>query len=570
MASDATSVDPYREFRSLVEGADRKFARVRDLPPYLRGPHHLLYHRKVFKAYTKLWDFQQRYRTKLVASGLRRFEIGEVASRIGQLYYGQYMRTGEWRFLLGAYVFYEAILERGYFEKAEAKKLDQGLRFKELRFVARFLVVALLVNRPEAVRVLAERLKSLLDESKAAYPEMSFKEWKQIVHELNRFLKADKEFENLRSLRYNISFDSYPNSIPFIAPFYMKRVLRLRDAVLTSYHRNEVKFTELTIDTFRMFQCLEYEPSGSQPSSATKEPAENGTLSDYSGVASGLIDINLASDLADPSMPLNPRKAVIYHPIASHVISVVASICEELSSDSVLLLYISASGDHSFGHKKVNNFFVRKDSKTDAHACSESPVWLGPRGNGGMNYLFPEDLVPFTRIPLFLIVDSGNSHAFKVLHGAERGEPAAMLLSPSASPSDSTSSGSLFTYFLTAPLQAFCYLVGLSSEFYATIYSEAEQVLSSTLAEIEEMLCTSKGINSVWAQVLPDPFLRRLILRFIFCRGVLHNYSKEKDNAHLPVCVPSLPEAVSPTSVTRHVLLLAEKLEVVDRFPSFR
>lgn len=84
----------------------------------------------------------------------------------------------------------------------------------------------------------------------------------------------------------------------------------------------QIKFTELTIDTFRMLQCLEYEPSGSQPSSATKQPAENGALTDYSGVASGLIDINLASDLADPSMPVNPRKAVIYHPTVSHVISV--------------------------------------------------------------------------------------------------------------------------------------------------------------------------------------------------------------------------------------------------------
>jgi Protein SCAI len=170
MAFDASSDDTYRTFRSLVERADRKFARVRDLPPYIRGPHHLVYHRKVFKAYTDLWEFQQNHRRKLVAAGLRRCEIGELASRIGQLYYGQYMRTGEWRFLLGAYVFYEAILERGYFENEEGKKQDPRLRYKELRFVARFLVVALLVNRAEAVRVLSERLKSLVDESKSAYP----------------------------------------------------------------------------------------------------------------------------------------------------------------------------------------------------------------------------------------------------------------------------------------------------------------------------------------------------------------------------------------------------------------
>lgn len=137
--------------------------------------------------------------------------------------------------------------------------------------------------------------------------------------------------------------------------------------------------------------------------------------------------------------------------------------------------------------------------------------------------------------------------------------------------------------------------------FFQSISSEAEQLLSSSLADIEEALCASKGMDRVWAQVLPDPFLRRLILRyqynplrhltsfylshlclifviayfyciirFIFCRGVLLNYSKEKDSAHLPVCVPSLPEVVSPTSVRNHVFLLADKLGVVERFPSFR
>jgi hypothetical protein len=31
----------------------------------------------------------------------------------------------------------------------------------------------------------------------------------------------------------------------------------------------------------------------------------------------------------------------------------------------------------------------------------------------GPNNLYPEDLIPFTRYPLFLIIDSENSHAFK-------------------------------------------------------------------------------------------------------------------------------------------------------------
>lgn len=56
-------------------------------------------------------------------------------------------------------------------------------------------------------------------------------------------------------------------------------------------------------------------------------------------------------------------------------------------------------------------------------------------------------------------------NAIQVLRGAERGEPAALFLSP-LSPSfknlsgmDLTRHGSQFTFFLTAPLLAFCQLV---------------------------------------------------------------------------------------------------------------
>lgn len=55
--------------------------------------------------------------------------------------------------------------------------------------------------------------------------------------------------------------------------------------------------------------------------------------------------------------------------------------------------------------------------------------------------------------------------AIQVLHGAERGEPAALFLSPlrpsfkNLSGIDMAQHGSQFTFFLTSPLQAFCELV---------------------------------------------------------------------------------------------------------------
>ncbi|ONK74137.1 uncharacterized protein A4U43_C03F3150 [Asparagus officinalis] len=593
MAAD----DPYRVFRTLVETADRKFSKTQSLPPHARGPHHLLYLKKTFKSYTKLWRFQQDHRRDLVSSGLRRWEIGEIASRIGQLYYNQYLRTSEARFLVEAYVFYEAILSRGYFEAKTKGEVELGLRCKELRFHARFLLVAMLLNRKEVVKGLVERLRVLIDDCRVSFPGTNFKEWKQVLQEIVRFLKLDASFLNTRPLRYNVLFDSHPSSIPYIKRFHARRALRLQDALLTSYHRNEVKFTELTLDTYRMMQCLEWEPSGSFYEMPKMEPRENGAISDNSA-ASGLIDINLAADMIDSSLPANPRKSILYHPYVLHLIAVLGTIIEELSSDSILLIYISATGnsDQNIGFQRDTYSTSLNASKLhpasrgrhkwddsppkdpardmrDSNQGSGSYLCLGSRGSGGLNNLYPEDLIPFTRRPLFVIIDSDNSQAFKVLHGAERGETAALLLSPerpsSISPSDLSPNGSQFTFFLTAPLLAFCQLLGLSSNVSADAYNNAETIVSSAIAEWEVALCTSNCLDPVWAQILPDPFLRRLIVRFIFCRAVLSLfYYPEKDGRSLPECLPSLPDAVSPNSASTqsYILRLAESLGVSSHF----
>lgn len=589
-----------KTFRALVETADRKFVRVRDIPLYTRLPQH--YIQKVFKSYTKLWKFQQENRLKLVESGLERWEIGEIASRIGQLYYGQYMRTSETRFLLEAYVFYEAILNRGYFERVKSLvvlKKDLSLRFKELRFYARFLAVALILNRAETAKILAERFRVLVDETKATFRESNLREWKLVVQEILRFLKADTAFMHTRPLRYCTSLDSHPSSLPYVARFHAKKVLKLRDTLLTSYHRNEVRFTELTLDTFRMLQCLEWEPSGSFFQMRTTESSSNGGLNDQSG-PSGLIDINLAMDMTDPTLPPNPRKAILYRPSITQLITVIATCCEELPPDSIFLIYLSASGTTSRNFtsemetsgvsRNLSKFKI--SSKTyheqdspqseatvnrDSNDLIGDSLCLGHKGRGDSDRLYPGDLIPFTRKPLFLIIDSDNSHAFKVIHGAERGEGAALLLSPqrpsfrSPSAACSVNNGSQFTFFLTSPVQAFCQLVGLcpSEATDKDTLDEAETILSSSFSEWEVKLCTVSGLDLVWAQVLSDPFLRRLILRFIFCRSVLsHFFPLEDRDQYLPSCLPPLPDYVSPTSVMVQYTIqrLATSLRVEDCF----
>ncbi|XP_061360062.1 uncharacterized protein LOC133304096 isoform X2 [Gastrolobium bilobum] len=513
-------------FWTLVDKADKKFSKIRDIPFYQRSRHDT-YFCKVFKVYTQLWKFQQENRQKLVEAGLRRWEIGEIASRIGQLYFGQYMRTSDANYLSESYIFYEAILTREYFK--EGLFQDVNIANKQLRFLARFLMVSLVLNRREMVQLLVNQLKVLVDECKRTFQESDFKEWKLVVQEIVRFLKADTAFMNIRPLRYSLVLDPHPDTLPHVSAAITKRNLKLRDAVLSSFHQNEVKFSELTIDTFRMLQCLEWEPSGSFYQSSGSKLSQNG--------ATGASCISYSQDIADPTLPANPRKAVLYRPSLTHFIAVLATICEELPSDGILLVYLSASGSCGAAQNESG--------------C----IHFGPRGDRGSNCIYPSDFLPFTRRPLLLVIDNDDSKAYKVIAEAEKGESVAMLLSPSCSPpiaSDYSyhSNGSLFTMFLTAPLQAFCFLLGLSdTDVDLDIYNKAEMLLSSSLNNWGLALATSDTLDPVWGQILGDPFIRRLLLRFIFCQAVLTLYAPVYNKTEfLPTCVPSLSMPVLPPS----------------------
>jgi hypothetical protein len=81
---------------------------------------------RTFEVYTRIWKFQQQHRAVLEDKDyydLKRWEIGELASKIGQLYYQYYSRTSETNYLHESFVFYEAIRDRNYFKDVmDAKK----------------------------------------------------------------------------------------------------------------------------------------------------------------------------------------------------------------------------------------------------------------------------------------------------------------------------------------------------------------------------------------------------------------------------------------------------------------
>lgn len=85
-------------------------------------------------------------RAQLIKAGLKRWELGEAASLIGQLFYAHYLRSGDAHNLTQAYIFYSAIRARGYFNDVGE---DFGRSAKRLRYYTRYIVVALVMNKRE-------------------------------------------------------------------------------------------------------------------------------------------------------------------------------------------------------------------------------------------------------------------------------------------------------------------------------------------------------------------------------------------------------------------------------------
>lgn len=67
------------------------------------------------------------------------------------------------------------------------------------------------------------------------------------MQEVVHFVKVDTTFMDVKPLRYCGMFDSHPASLPYVTRFHAKKVLKFQDALLTSYHRNEVSKSCLNV-----------------------------------------------------------------------------------------------------------------------------------------------------------------------------------------------------------------------------------------------------------------------------------------------------------------------------------
>ncbi|RIA93193.1 protein SCAI [Glomus cerebriforme] len=533
------------EFQYLLEKSQQLFAGLRDLPP-TGGRQWQPYFQRTFEVYTKLWKFQQQNRFVLENKdnyGLKRWEVGEIASKIGQLYYHYYLRTSETNYLHESYIFYEAIRERAYFKDVLDVK-NPALMIKKLRYYARFIVVCLLLNNRDIVQKLMDELSGLVDDYIRIFKPGDSTEWQCVLNEIAAFLEAEKKLTPVspegrlltvaRRLQIERSLRHEKDGTP---------KLKLQEAILVGNYQNQIKFSELTLDMYHILQSLEREPAPpkSTPSKTpgSEVPVINERVTNKDDTNSEEQSANTPVDKSS-SRRVNPHKYLLYRPTFSQLLVYIATAFKEINENSALLLYISADGAKISNNNEQNSY----NGYNGGVATSSRKAADKTDPSDRIHCLHPADLVPFTRKPLCLIIDSDNSTAF-VDFPRVFNQPFLCLMSPVEYPSsipDTSQIGSLFTLFLHAPLLGFAFISDPGQ-----ISSETWEKCVNLIAEAElniVELFNSSNIEKPLKRFLQDDFLRQFLVRFVLCQSFLRAHTGFKEEKHLPKSCPQLPSSI--------------------------
>ncbi|KAJ3183275.1 hypothetical protein HDU85_002301 [Gaertneriomyces sp. JEL0708] len=567
--------DIAQEFRYLLEKSHQLFAGLKDLPP--TGRNWQSYFHRTFEVYTKLWKFQQQHRHVLENKdyyGLKRWDIGEVASKIGQLYYHYYLRTSETNYLQESYVFYDAVRARQYFKDVlEAE--SPALAIKKLRYYARFIVVCLFLNKNDTIKKLVEEFATLIDEYSKAFNPPDAAEWNVVLSEISTFLEAQKKTTPVdREGQQPLSVPSrlHNERTPRFAQDGTPRLM-LQEAILVGNYQNQIRFSELTLDMYRLLQSLEREPAlaeaAKQEEGAEKKQEGNGDK--------GGNDDTAAAGGAEKSATrrTNPHKYLLYRPTFAQLMHYIATAFKDINENSAMLLYLSADGakkpvkadqpessltaGYSGGvATAVNLNFTRKTDKVEP---SNAPL---------THCLHPCDLLPWTRKPMFVIVESTNSVAFKEFPKVFA-QTTVILMSPTEYPAsirDNTQIGSLFTLFLHAPVKAFAFISNVTEADQET-WDKCITLITDIENTIADLFEKEERLDFAYKRFLQDDFLRQFLTRYVFCDAILHAHTGFKDSQHFPSSFPPMLPTIASTPEITSKLQELTNVAGVDKLYNF-
>ncbi|KAJ1993696.1 hypothetical protein GGI25_001587 [Coemansia spiralis] len=611
------------EFEYLLEKSQQLFLGISDLPE-IGSKYWMPHFQRTFEVFTKLWKFQNHHRVLLEKPehyGLKRWEVGEIASKIGQLYYRYYLRTSETNYLQESYVFYDAIRERNYF-KGEQEVRNSALMIKKLRYYARFIVVCLQLGNTPMMLQLLDEVKSLIDVYSATFNPVDKMEWSLVVKEMALFMQAvcnpvpTDENGALLQTNYRLVSRRRPRLEKDGSKF------RLQEAVIVGNRPTQIKFSELTLDMYHVLQMLEREPSAllkeTNPSGATtteaatittptaeasttavadaakqsetKEKPAADQLENRDGASSMIGRPETASndgsgktdaaaekdkekekgeggerdnreavekdkDKDKVSRRVNPHKYVLYQPSFSHIQVYLASAFKEIGDQGCVLLYLSSDGS-SVGNSPESG---ENNNAAATHGLigGISTIRRNASDTGRdrsmeqlINTVHPADLVPYTRKPFFLVVESESSRAYKNMPNLFN-QPLLCLLSPTSYPIP-CSYGSIYTFFLHSPIVAFS-AISQITKMEAHKWSELEALFNELEDLVFELLNICVTDHST-RRFLGDDFLRQIMIRHILCCAVLGHHRDFTWPEHWPQSSPeTFSEVISAHALTHKV-----------------
>ncbi|CAK1588039.1 unnamed protein product [Parnassius mnemosyne] len=583
------------EFCHLLEKSKQLFNSLRELPQYGHRQWHS-YFVRTFDVYTKLWKFQQLHRDILDSKyGLKRWQIGEIASKIGQLYYHFYLRTSETAYLSEAFSFYSAIRGRRYYTQA-CKEDKCELMVKKLRYYARYIVVCLLLKKLSLLRDLIKELEKQIVEYGKTYDPEDQIEWTVVLDEVRAFIIAESVVSVIHPENYTIVLSHRLNVMCVPPPERLTQTsISLQEAVIVGSISQQVKFSELTMDMYRILQTLEWEPTGDMPQIYTESPRYRFTMPQINKGYNSRTP-HVGGDVTPRRE--NPHKYLLFRPSAAQILVYLASGCYDLPSNGALLLYISAEalivppiknledGGYDVGGLITNmkteiyrdrdnerekdrerDWERERERERDRDKDQSRDSKPGSSKFKEQQCIHPGDLYPFTRCPLFIIIDSDNSYVFQNIP-RHFGQPLIVLMSPLDVPSifpEHRKNGSLFTLFLHSPLSAFCFICNIEATSLIQ-WERAQSYIETFLIETSHIMLRHR-LDPAFIAFMADDFLRLILLRYIFCEVLLRMHRGFRAISNLPRSSPPLPDDLLEHPTLVHIVMdLAVHLQVRSHF----
>eukprot|EP00048_Salpingoeca_helianthica_P006786 m.102644 g.102644 ORF g.102644 m.102644 type:complete len:558 (+) comp14124_c0_seq5:93-1766(+) len=476
------------QFQALQQRCRDYFGDLRALPHF--GRHQWQgYFVRVFEAFTQLWKMQQQHRKLLeTRCGLSRAQVGDMASKIGQLYYHFYLRTSEVAHLRQSYSFYKVLHDRNYFDLATA---DAALLEKIVRALARYAVVSVLLGEWDTIdkhvlpsfTLATSSLVSPSASTTAAAEARIPLEWAALPTELTAFVAAARASVGVVGGHSTASSDLfYPQSATAAAVAKRARTAALSEAVIVSLSAAQVRFSEVTLDMYRMLRRLEHRAA----------------------------------------RRVGPHKYLLHQPLPSELLVVLAATAKELSPASTWLCFVSSTEPIEDG------VLLRSELSSKASQVNFHHVCISHRCQS----LSLSDLTVFLRHPGLLILDAPR--AASALRDFEVPFGTIVLASGDAQSSfDRADRGGLLTLFLADPLHALFMLTSPSSREKKHPPSNDSAQALLDLAEAVCALLADTGAHECMCEFSPS--LLMFPLQTSFANGCMTS-----SHAHFSATLPSL------------------------------